>query len=86
MCIGGHCLESDSTRIISKWGHGSKFPYIRVGYPDSQPRATEEVVTLPIEDHLSDLEGLKTITSRSRADNASINVEFSSFYSYECGI
>ena len=50
--------------------------YISVPYPDSQPNATEEAITLPIEDHLSDLEGLKKITSRSRTNNASINVEF----------
>ena len=76
ICVLGAIAWSRIPLELFPSGATGQSLYIRVAYPDSQPRATEEAVTLPIEDHLSDLEGLKTITSRSRATNASINVEF----------
>ncbi|MBM74270.1 MAG: hypothetical protein CMK59_02615 [Proteobacteria bacterium] len=50
--------------------------WVQVPYTDSQPRATEEAITLPVEDRLSDIEGLKSIRSTSRAGNASFSLEF----------
>ena len=50
--------------------------WVVIPYADGQPRETEEKVTLPIEDSLSDLEGLKKLNSRSHTGRSSFRLEF----------
>jgi hydrophobic/amphiphilic exporter-1 (mainly G- bacteria), HAE1 family len=50
--------------------------YLSVPYMDAQPRETEEKITLPVEDRLGDIEGLKQIRSNSRAGNAGFELSF----------
>ena len=50
--------------------------YVWIPYRDAQPRESEEKVLRPIEDRLSDLEGLKEITARARSGSVQFNLEF----------
>ena len=50
--------------------------YVYVPYADAQPRETEEKLTLPIEDALSDIQGLSLMKSRSRSGATSLNLSF----------
>lgn len=47
-----------------------------IPYPDSQPRESEEKVLRPIEDRLSDLEGLKEISASARAGSVRFQLGF----------
>ena len=44
--------------------------WLNIPYADSQPRETEDKVTLPVEDALSDLTGIKMIRSSSSSGRA----------------
>lgn len=50
--------------------------YVYIPYADAQPRETEEKVTLPTEDALSDIQGLSEMSSRSRTGATSFNLSF----------
>ena len=50
--------------------------YVYIPYADAQPRETEEKVTLPTEDALSDIQGLSEMNSRSRTGATSFNLSF----------
>ena len=67
-------LGLDSLKLFPSGASGQSL-YLRVPYPDSQ-ETTEEAITLPVEDHLSDLEGLKAFVAVHVPVHASINLEF----------
>ncbi|MEC7986719.1 MAG: efflux RND transporter permease subunit, partial [Myxococcota bacterium] len=50
--------------------------WLVVPYGDSQPKETEEKITLPVEDALSDLAGIKMIRSTSSYGRASFSLGF----------
>ncbi|MAA79143.1 MAG: hypothetical protein CL916_07765, partial [Deltaproteobacteria bacterium] len=50
--------------------------YLFIPYSDAQPRETEEKVTIPTEDALSDIQGLSEMRSRSRTGATSFNLSF----------
>jgi hydrophobic/amphiphilic exporter-1 (mainly G- bacteria), HAE1 family len=50
--------------------------FVRIQYPGASPTDVEELVTKPVEDALSGLSGLDTITSTSSEGSASINIRF----------
>ena len=50
--------------------------WMNIPYSDAQPRETEEKITLPVEDALSDLAGLKMVRSSSSSGRASFSLSF----------
>ncbi len=48
---------------------------ISINYPGASPQEVEEGITLKIEDNLKGLEGVERVTSNSRENSGSINVE-----------
>ncbi len=50
--------------------------WIWVPYPDAQPRESEENVLLPIEDRISDIEGLKNINAQARSGAVRFKLDF----------
>ena len=50
--------------------------WLSVPYPDSQPRETEEKVTKPVEEQLSQMAGLKNMRSYSRSNGANFRLRF----------
>jgi multidrug efflux pump subunit AcrB len=53
----------------------SKNVFISVAYPGASPQEVEEGIVLKIEDNLKGLEGVDRVTSTSRENSGSINVE-----------
>ena len=53
----------------------SKNVFINVTYPGASPQEVEEGIVLKIEDNLKGLEGVDRITSTSRENSGSINIE-----------
>ncbi len=53
----------------------SKNVFITVTYPGASPQEVEEGIVLKIEDNLKGLEGVERVTSTSRENSGSINVE-----------
>ena len=49
---------------------------VQVPYPSSSPEEVERVITRPIEDILSTVNNLDTLSSSSSSSNASINLQF----------
>jgi HAE1 family hydrophobic/amphiphilic exporter-1 len=54
------------------------FPHIwvRVPYPASSPEEVERMITIPLEDALGTVNNLKSLSSSSSQDGASVSVEF----------
>ena len=50
--------------------------WVWVPFPDSQPRESEEKVLLPIEERISDIEGLKNIDAQARAGSVRLQLDF----------
>ncbi|MCP4975905.1 MAG: efflux RND transporter permease subunit [Maribacter sp.] len=53
----------------------SKNVFINITYPGASPQEVEEGIVLKIEDNLKGLEGVERVTSTSRENSGSINVE-----------
>ena len=53
----------------------SKNILITITYPGASPQEIEEGIVLKIEDNLKGLEGVERVTSTSRENSGSINVE-----------
>lgn len=53
----------------------SKNVFINIAYPGASPQEIEEGIVLKIEDNLKGLEGVERVTSTSRENSGSINVE-----------
>ncbi|MGI9546394.1 MAG: efflux RND transporter permease subunit, partial [Flavobacteriaceae bacterium] len=53
----------------------SKNVFINITYPGASPQEIEEGIVLKIEDNLKGLEGVERVTSTSRENSGSINVE-----------
>ena len=49
---------------------------VQVDYPSSSPEEIERTISRPLEEYLSTLNGLETITAQSRTSGANISLEF----------
>ncbi len=68
--VGAYSLKSSFFPLSD-----SKNIFINVTYPGASPQEVEEGIVLKIEDNLKGLEGVDRITSTSRENSGSINVE-----------
>ena len=68
--VGAYNLKSSYFPLID-----SKNININVAYPGASPQEVEEGIVLKIEDNLKGLNGIERITSTSRENSGSINIE-----------
>lgn len=68
--MGAYSLKSSFFPLID-----SKNVFINITYPGASPQEVEEGIVLKIEDNLKGLEGVDRVTSTSRENSGSINVE-----------
>ena len=68
--VGAFSLKSSFFPLV-----GSKNVLISVTYPGASPQEVEEGIILKIEDNLKRLQGVERVTSTSRENSGSINVE-----------
>ena len=69
------CVGSDPLELFPSSFSGSSL-WVWVPFPDSQPRESEEKVLLPIEERISDIEGLKNIDAQARAGSVRLQLDF----------
>ena len=75
LCVLGLIAWSRFPRVVPVLFSGSSL-WVWVPYPDSQPRESEEKVLLPIEDRISDIEGLKEINAQARSGAVRFQLDF----------
>lgn len=68
--VGAFSLKSSFFPLV-----GSKNVLINITYPGASPQEVEEGIVLKIEDNLKGLQGVERVTSTSRENSGSINVE-----------
>ena len=68
--MGAYSLKSSFFPLTD-----SKNVFINITYPGASPQEVEEGIVLKIEDNLKGLEGVDRVTSTSRENSGSINVE-----------
>jgi len=68
--VGAFSLKSSFFPLV-----GSKNILINITYPGASPQEVEEGIVLKIEDNLKGLQGVERVTSTSRENTGSINVE-----------
>ena len=68
--VGALSLKSSFFPLVE-----SKNILINITYPGASPQEIEEGIVLKIEDNLKGLEGVERVTSTSRENSGSINVE-----------
>ena len=68
--IGAYSLKSSFFPLVD-----SKNINISIAYPGASPQEVEEGIVLKIEDNLKGLDGVERVTSTSRENSGTINVE-----------
>ena len=59
-------------------GFSPPYLWVWVPYDDSTPVETERRIVLPLEEQVASVPGLQTLESESKADNASLSLQFHS--------